>query len=189
MIIAVDCDQILNNLIDKTLEFYNTQNDKDIQMSDLTAYNFYDCLDKKDADGIIKLFKSKALWDSLTPVEGAREGLKKLIDLGHKVYIVTATAPENFVWKVNWLKKHFSFFNTDNVIRMMDKSVFKCDVLIEDCAEQLIKHKSCDRICLDHPWNRNVNDLAYGIYRVKNWNEILEAVNQIEKENEIWKKG
>lgn len=182
MIIAVDCDQVLNNLIEKTLEFYNTHNNKNIKISELTSYNLYDCLKKEDADGIIKLFKNKALWDSLTPVEGAKEGLKKLIDNGHKVRIVTATAPENFVWKMSWFKKHFPFFNTDNVIRMMDKSLLKCDILIDDCLDQLLGHKMCHRVCLDYPWNRNITDFIYDIRRCKNWNEILEIVNQIEKE-------
>lgn len=183
MIIAVDFDNILNNLTEKTIEFYNSHNGKDIKMSDITSYNFHDCVDKEDADGIIKLFKSKALWDSLSPLAGARESLRKLIDDGHRVYIVTATATENFSWKIQFLKKYFSFFNIDNVIRMMDKSLLRCDILIEDCLDQLIKHKLCHRVCLDYTWNQNENkDFVYDIYRCKDWNEILEAVNKIEEE-------
>lgn len=182
MIIACDWDNIINNLTEKVLEIYNTQNGKNIQISELTSYNFYDCLAKEDADGIVKLFKNKTMWDSLVPIEGSRDGLQKLIDAGHRVYLVTATAPENFNWKIQFLKKHFPFFNSDNVIRLMDKSLMKCDVLIEDCTDQLIKHKLCYRVCLDYPWNRNTKDFTYGIYRCKNWNEILEAVNKIEKE-------
>ena len=190
MIIAVDYDNILNNLTEKTLEIHNAQSGKKIQLSDITSYNFYDCLDKEDADGIIKLFKSKTLWDSLTPIDGAREGLRKLVEAGHRVYIVTATAPENFNWKIQFLKKYFPFFNTDNVIRMMDKSLLKCNVLIEDCFDQLIKNKLCYRVCLDYSWNRNESkDFVYDIRRCKNWNDILEAINQIEKENEEWLKN
>lgn len=181
-IIALDLDNCLNDLTEKTLEFYNTQNDKQIQLSDLTTYNFDDCLSKKDAEGIMKLFKNKALWDSLKPVIGAREALQKLLDVGHKVYIATATAPENFPWKIQWLKKWFPFFNSENVIRIMDKSLLKCDILIEDSLEQLIKHKLCHRICLDYPWNRGVDDFIYAIHRCKNWNEILNEINKIEEE-------
>lgn len=183
MIIAVDFDNILNNLTEKTLEVYNDQSGKTIQAENLTSYNFYDCIDKTDADGMIKLFKNKILWDALTPIEGSREGLQKLIDAGHRVYIVTATAPENFAWKINWLKKYFPFFNTDNVIRMKDKSLFKCQVMIEDCLDQLIKNKLCNKVLLNYPWNQNESkDFVYDIYRCKSWPEILEAVNQIEKE-------
>ena len=116
--IIIDFDNVLNNLTEKAIELLNSNSDKDIQISDITSYNFYDCLDKEDADKIVKSFKNKALWDSLTPIEGAREGLQKLIDAGNKVYLATATAPENFAWKMQFLKKYFPFFNPDNAIRI-----------------------------------------------------------------------
>lgn len=186
MIIACDMDSVINNLTEKTLEVYNSQNGKNIQMSDITSYNFYDCLNKEDAEGILKLFKNKSLWDSLKLIPGAKEGLQKLIDDGHKVYIVTIASPESFVWKMKWIKQRLPFFNTDNVVRLIDKSLFKCDILIEDCLDQLIKHKLCHRICLDYPYNRHIDDFIYNINRCKNWNEILEIINQIVKENEEW---
>ena len=188
MIIAIDYDNILNNLTEKTIETYNKRNEKDIQMSDLTTYNFYNCLSKETADEIMELFKDKKLWDSLAPIIGAKEGLQQLIDKGHRVYIATSTAPENFYWKIQFLNRYFSFFNTDNVIRIMDKSLLKCDILIEDNLDQLIKHKLCHRICLDYPWNRNIDDFIYDIHRCHNWNEILDEVNKIEEEIEGWKK-
>lgn len=187
MIIAVDFDNILNNLTEKTLELYNAQSGKSIQMSEITSYNFYDCLSKTDADGIIKLFKKKELWDILTPIEGSRDGLQKLVDAGHRVFIVTATAPENFLWKIQFLRKHFPFFNTENVIRMMDKSLFKCDIMIEDSYEQLIKNKLCHKVILDYSWNRDeAKDWVHGTYRCKNWSEIVAAVNKIQDEVNEW---
>ena len=62
MICAIDFDNVLNNLAEKTLEIYNKQSGKDIKMTDITAYDFYDCLPKADADGIVKLFKNKSIW-------------------------------------------------------------------------------------------------------------------------------
>lgn len=187
MIICIDWDCVLNNLIEKSLEIYNAQSGKNIQMSDLTSYNLYDCLNKEDANGITKLFKNKTMWDSLTPIDGSRDGLQKMIDTGHRVYIVTATAPENFAWKISWLKKYFPFFNTDNVVRMNDKSLFKCDIMIEDCYEQLIKNKLCYKIVLDYPWNRDeAKDWVHGTYRCKNWIEIVDAVNKIQNEVNEW---
>ena len=66
---------------------------------------------------------------------------------------------------------------------MTDKSLFKCQIMIEDCYEQLVKNKLCHKVCLDYPWNRNTDkDFVYDVKRCKNWSEILEAINQIEKE-------
>lgn len=187
MIIVVDFDNVLNNLTEGAIELHNSNSGKNIQVSNITSYNFYDCLDKEDADKIVKSFKNKSLWDSLMPIDGAREGLQKLLDEGHKVYIATATAPENFQWKLSWLKRWFPFFNPDNVIRIMDKSLLKCDILIEDNLEQLIKHKLCNRVILDYPWNRNVDDFVYDINRCTNWSEILDEINKIEEEIKNWK--
>lgn len=187
MIICVDWDCVLNNLMDKVLEIYNAQSGKNIQMSELISYNFYDCLPKEDADGIVRLFKNKAMWDSLTPIQGSRDGLQKLLDEGHKLYVVTATATENWPWKISWFKKHFPFFNIDNVIRMMDKSLFKCDVMIEDCYDQLIKNKLCHKVILDYPWNHDEpKDWVHSTYRCKNWTEIVAAINKIKDEVKEW---
>ena len=57
MIIVCDIDSVLNNLMEKTLELYNSRTGKNIQLTDMTAYNFEECLPKEDADGLSKLFK------------------------------------------------------------------------------------------------------------------------------------
>ena len=187
MIIAVDMDNVLNNLTEKMLELYNAQSGKNIQMADLTAYNFYDCLSKEDADGIIKSFKNKALWDSLSPIEDSRVGLQKLMDAGNKVYIVTATAPDNFSWKCTWARKYFPFFPTDNIVRMQDKSLFKCNIMIDDCYDNLIKNKLCHKVILNYPWNVDEpKDWVHGTYRCANWVQIVEAVNKIQEEINEW---
>ena len=43
MRIACDIDGCINNLVDKTLEMYNDEANRHIQVSDIVSYNFYDC--------------------------------------------------------------------------------------------------------------------------------------------------
>ena len=64
----------------------------------------------------------------------------------------------------------------------MDKSLLKCDILIEDNLDQIIKHKLCNRVVLDYPWNKNVDDFIYDIHRCTNWSEILDEINKIKEE-------
>lgn len=188
MIIVCDIDNICNNLTEKTLELYNSRSGKSVQMSDLTTYNFADCLPKEDADAIISLFKEKKLWNSLTPIAGASNGLKTLIKQGHRIYLATATDPINFAWKVEWIKKNFSFINADNIIRIMDKSLLKADIIIDDHLDNLVGNTAY-RICLDYPWNRDERkDFIHDICRVHNWKEIVSAVNNIERKDEEWDK-
>lgn len=188
MIIMCDVDNILNSLAERTIEIYNSRNNKNIQVSDIVSYNFYDCLPKEDADGIVSLFKEKSLWDSLRPLEGSQNGLKQLIKKGHRVYLATATDPINFEWKMAWIKQYYPFIPDDNVIRIMDKSLLKCDVLIDDCLDNLIS-SSTERVTLDYPWNHNeLKDYAYGIRRAYNWSDINNIINDIDKEMKKWER-
>lgn len=188
MILIFDIDGVLNNLTEKTLELYNSRNGKNIQISDITSYNFYDCLPREDADGIMSLFKEKSLWDSLKPLEGSQNGLKRLIKRGYQIYLATATDPINFEWKVSWVRQYFSFIPEDNIIRIMDKSLLKADVIIDDCLDNLIS-SFAERVVLDHPWNHNeLKDYAYGIRRAYSWSDINNIVNDIEKELKKWEK-
>lgn len=184
MIIAVDIDNVLNNLAEKTLEFYNALSDKNIQMSDISTYNFAECLPQKEADGITELFKKYELWDSLTPLSDSQWGLKALVNMGHEIYLATATHPENFAWKVEWIEKYYPFIDTRNIIRIVNKSLLKCDVMIDDCLDNLIGNM-CERICFDYPWNRDASkDFAYDVIRVYNWKDIIDMIDNIERKDE-----
>lgn len=187
MMLCVDCDNVLNNLTEKTLELYNSQSGKNIQMSDIISYNFYECLPQEDADGIVSLFKEKELWDSLEPIKDSRWGIKALIEKGHKVVFATATHECNFEWKCQWMKEKFPMISIDDIIRISDKSLLRADIMIDDCLEQLTR-SSCDRICLDYPYNRNdEKDFIYDIKRAYDWVDIIKFVEEIERREEEWK--
>lgn len=188
MIIVVDIDGVLNDLMFKTLDLYNLRNNTNIKLTDITTYNFADCLPQQDADGIIELFKEKELWDSLMPLTDSQAGLKTLVNMGHEIYLATATHPENFMWKVEWIKKYYPFIDTDNIIRIINKGLLKCDVMIDDCLDNLISN-ICDRICLDYPWNRQADkEFAYDIIRVYNWKDIVNIINKLERKEKEWEK-
>ena len=181
MIIMCDIDGVLNNLAERTIEVYNSRNGKNIQVSDITSYSFFDCLSHEDAQGIVSLFKEKSLWDSLKPLPGSQNTIKQLIKKGHQIYLATATDPVNFEWKIEWLKQYFPFIPSDNVIRIMDKSLLKCDVLIDDCLDNLTS-TFCERIIIDYPWNQSkTKDYAYDIKRAYSWDDIVDIINDIER--------
>lgn len=188
MIIMCDIDDVLNDLIPKTIALYNDRANKNIQTDDITAYDFYDCLSPEDASGVLETFKDKKLWDSLRPIQGAQKGLKALVNAGHQVYLATATLPETFPWKIEWLKKYFAFVNPDQVIRIKNKGLLNCDIMIDDNLDNLCNN-ICERIVLDYPHNKSTSkDYAYDIKRAHNWKEIVCFVNEIERKNKEWEK-
>lgn len=188
MIIMCDIDNVLNDLTAKTLALYNSRYDKKISLSDLTAYNFSDCLSQSDTDALMELFKEKELWDSLEPLPDSQWGIATLINMGHRVIFATATHECNFEWKCRWMLKNFPMINSADIIRVKDKSLIKADVIVDDCMEQLIS-SCCDRICLDYMWNRDSNkDYVYDIRRAYNWKEIVKLINEIERWRQEWEK-
>ena len=189
MILCIDVDNVINDLVEKTLTMYNSENNKNIQISDLTTYNFYDCLPEKDAEGLINLFQRKELWDSLEPLHDSQRGIKTLINQNHEIYFATSTHHSNFSWKVDWIQRYFPFINIENIICIHNKGLLKCDVMVDDNLSNLTSN-ICERVILDYPWNRSSHiDYAYSIYRCYNWLDIVNTINEIERKDKEWMKG
>lgn len=187
MIIACDIDCVLNDLMDKVLLIYNARSGKNIKMSDITTYDFFDCLSYEDASKMEDLFKDKELWDSIEPFPDSQWGIQTLKSLGHKIIFATATHECNFEWKCKWMIDKFNLTNANDIVRIMDKSFLRCDVMIDDGLHNLI-HNQCERVCLDYPYNRGETiDYVYSIRRAYNWRDIINIINNIEKENETWR--
>jgi 5'(3')-deoxyribonucleotidase len=188
MIIMCDIDGVLNNLTQAAIDICNEHMGTILKMDDITSYNFDECLPTDIADTIIALFKLKEFWNDLRPIEGSQKYLRQLIKNGHQVYLATATDPINFEWKCQWIKQYFNFIPTENIIRIMDKSLLKCDVMIDDCLDNLTSN-ICERVCLDYPYNRDTSkDYSYDIYRANNWRDIIYIINEIERKNKEWEK-
>lgn len=188
MRICVDIDSVLNNLSECVLKMFNAHTGKSVQMEDLTTYDYYGCMSKDDADYMVSLFSKKELWDMLEPIPDSQWGLQTLVNSGHEVYLATATSPMNFAWKVDWISKYYPFFDTNNIIRIMNKSLLTTDVLVDDCLDQLTKI-ICDRVVLDYAWNHNERiDKVYDIYRAYNWKDIVNKIKEIERKNQLWEK-
>lgn len=182
--VALDCDEVLNNLIEKTLELYNARHSTKLTLDSFTDYDFYKCLSFEEAENLTAMFLEKELWASLSPTPHSQWGVKTLIDKGYDVYVATATHHTNFPWKVDWIIKNFPLIDEKHIICIHNKSLLRADVLVDDCAENLISTSPLvDRVCFDKPWNRDVYDDAYHIYRAHNWEEIVEQIDTCYKDS------
>jgi len=181
--IAVDVDGILNDLMEKMIEFFNQKYNKNYTIDMISEYDLSKVF-LEDWKLMTNLFLERTLWDSLKPTEHSQNSIKELINKGYEVYLITATNPINFPWKVEWIKIYFPEISTKNIICACDKSIFNVDFMIDDCLDNLIGNRLCERIVLDKPWNRNINDDIYCIHRAMNWKEIVDLINFIVHEIE-----
>lgn len=176
MIICIDVDNVVNNLIDVAIDYYNKEKESTISLNDISTYNIYRCLDYSSANEISAWIDSRIIWNKVKPISGAASAIQRMIDAGHEVYFVTYNAPLSWDAKVAWIKKNFPYIDADHIVCMKHKWRFDCDVMVEDCVETLIKSKQCQRICLDYPWNRNIKDHVYGIHRVMSWDDVTNVI-------------
>lgn len=177
-IVALDCDCVLNNLIESTCQMFNERYGTDISEKTFIQYDIYKCLSFEDAEKFTALWHERELWDSLSPTHHSQWGVKKLIDDGFSVYIATSTHHENFPWKVEWLKHYFPFIDERHIICIGDKSILNVDVMVDDHAYNLINNLHCNRVLVEKPWNINIHDEIYGIKRCTNWDDIVDAVEE-----------
>ena len=182
MVICCDVDQVLNNLTEATLEVFNERYETSYTMEDMTDFNVENILSNEEADNVKVIFNSPDIWDKVRPLPGAQDGLQKLINNGHLVYLVTNNCPDTYGQKVAWIKRYFPFVDSSKIVCMTDKWMLRADVMIEDCYANLIAKPYYDRILLDYPWNQSTKDYVYGIYRVSDWSEVLDVVNKLNEE-------
>lgn len=178
MIIAVDVDNVLNNLQEAVIKVFNQRYGTKYTMSDFNHYNVSECLSKEDAINFIALYSEPGIYDTVAPLQDSQKVLTKLKNAGHEVYLVTQSKPSIFEEKTKWIKYHYHI-DDSHIVCMKNKWLFKCDVMVEDNLENLLGGHHYDRICFDYQWNRNVRDEVYGIHRVSNWQEAINVINKM----------
>ena len=179
MIINCDVDGVLNNLMDVTLEIYNKRYNTSYTLKDITQYHLENCFEPEVANKMKAIFKESDIWNKVKPTVNSREGLQRLIRSGHDVYLSTDNYPHTFGNKVDWILHYYPFIDKSKIICIKDKSLLRCDIMIEDCFEKLIAGQHYHRIIMDQNWNQSNKDWLYGIHRCYNFDDIVAAVNKI----------
>lgn len=182
MIIACDVDNVLNNLQETVVKLFNERYGTNYTLNDFHNYKVANVLPVKEAVDMKEMYGENEIYDHVRPIVGSQEGLQKLINGGDDVYLVTDAIPKNYNEKITWLHHFFPFIDNAHIVALKHKNLFKCDIMIEDNPHNLLASCYYDRICMDYPWNRQLKDHVYGIYRCNGWDQIVDAVNKIKEE-------
>jgi 5'(3')-deoxyribonucleotidase len=176
--ICVDVDCVLNNLQEAVVDLYNERYGTVYTLDWFKEYEIEKILPRREAVIMKQMYSEAGIYDHVKPLPGAQEGLRKLIDAGHNVLLVTASESSVFDEKVKWINHYFPFVDSKNIVLMYPKHLLKCDVLIEDNLQTLLDGHYYDRFCMDYPWNQTTKDWVYDIIRVHNWDEIINEINK-----------
>ena len=181
MTILVDMDDTIELLLQEWIGSVNRKYGRSASCDDVTDWNLAAIYPGLTWEQVYSVPLEPGFWGRVEPIPGAAEGLKKLMEKGHDVMIVTATYYESVPEKMrDLLFKYFPFLSWDQVIITSRKQLIRGDVLIDDGIHNL-EGGDYAKILVTAPHNRHYDAEANGMIRADNWDEILAAVEALEK--------
>ena len=183
MLICIDIDDTIANLQEVVIEVFNKRYNTNYNLNDFHSFDVMNVLPVDEAIKFKAIYGEKGIYDLVRPFAGSSDGIRKLINDGHQIYLASNIIPETHSEKVAFVQRYFPFIEPSHIIAIKDKWLLRSDILIEDCLENLLAKPYYYRVLYNRPWNQNVNDWVYDIHRCNDWNEVVAAVNKIcEKE-------
>ena len=169
MRIICDCDEVLADMMPKLIQIYNIRYNSDITIDDIVQWELPQ--DMKD------IYLEPYFFFNLNHIKGAVDGVNQLIRWGHDVVIATNNSGSGEIAKekVLWIKLHFPKL-ANNIMVGSRKDLLQGDVIIDDNADYLINSPCPIKICMDRPWNRDIDivRLSGHFYCVCDWQQILD---------------
>ena len=173
--ILVDFDEVLDNLLEKWVAYLNKKYNKDANFRDLKIWDLTGIFPTLTSEEVNRPLYDNALWESLSPRPDSVVYLKKMIDDGHDVLIVTSSVYQTIPAKMDWLFKHYPYLSWENVIISSRKQLLQADVMIDDGIHNLVGGNYL-KLLYDCPNNRDYNAEENGmirVYSLKNAYEII----------------
>lgn len=186
--ILVDMDSIIVALTQKWLNLYNKDHDDTVTLEHLKTWNVASHV--KIGQKINDYLYTEGFFLDVPAMEGAIETLKKIQDLGHEVYIVSAPSwPGNSASdKITWARKNLPFINKRDIFLCHHKHMVKGDVFIDDSPDNLKLYRqhwpTAITMTIAYPYNESMKGLvdvhADGYADSKKaWNTIFEAIESL----------
>lgn len=173
MLILVDMDDVLEQLVIGWVEYINNKFGTHASAELVRSWDMTQAFPGLTHEQVYSAVDDDALWDLVTPMPGAVEALHTLIELGHEVYIVTASQYTTLRAKMEKvLFRYFPFIDWEHVIITSNKHMICGDVLIDDGPHNL-SGGSYKKILFTANHNRSFDETSVGALRADNWEEVL----------------
>lgn len=171
--ILVDMDDTIENLTEAWIRYAGRRCGEAVDPAAVTTWDPSLAFSRVTHEEMYALLEEDALYETVTPLPGAAGALKKLMEDGHRVFIVTASPHRVINAKLDIiLARHFPFLSPKQVILTFDKSMIRGDVLIDDGPHNLEAFPGRG-ILFSCPHNRAYDAAAHGFLRADSWEELL----------------
>lgn len=175
--ILIDLDDTLENLSESWIQRANEVFGKSVSISDVFSWDPSEYFDVSH-DEMYALLDDYSLYDTIIPLPGAVETLHKLLDEGHRVYIVTST-PYNVIKPKTEkiILRYFGFVGMEHVIITSNKAIIKGDIMIDDAPHNL-KDSECIKLLFSAHHNRCYDAESNGMIRVNCWEDVYHTIKK-----------
>lgn len=173
MLIAVDVDGTVANLMDVWLSRYNRDYNDNLRFEQITEWDVSKFVKPECGERIYSYLDDPTIYNDVSPIEGAVDGVNSLRLAGHRVVFVTAGGEAS---KYEWLLKYGFLDNRKDYVRCVDKSLIRADVLVDDGPHNLAVFHG-GRILLRNP--ANGNEWVRGAWIACNWGEVSQIVQDL----------
>ena len=176
MVILIDMDDTIEQLLKAWLRGVNDRYGRSVRYEDITSWDVSAPYPGLTREQVYAIPDEPGFWGTVEPIEGAAEAIRRFMDAGHEIYIVTATPYISLPEKMDdLLFRWFPFITWDQVIITTRKQLIKGDILIDDGIHNL-KGGDYVKILMTAPHNRSYDAESNGMIRVNNWKEVEEVI-------------
>lgn len=176
MTILIDMDDVLEQLVVGWVEYINEKYGISADPEDVTDWNMALAFPTLTSDQVYGVLSEDDLWDHVRPMPGAVDAVRRLVEEGHQVYIVTASGYQTLRAKMDRvLFRYFPFLTWDQVIITTNKHLVQGDVLVDDGPHNLTGG-SYRKILFDARHNRGFDERTVGAVRVHDWEEAYREI-------------
>lgn len=189
MTILVDMDDTIEQLIQAWVDGVNREYRYSVNYEDVTQWDVSAAFPGLSREQVYAIPMRRGFWKTVRPFPGAADALRRLMDAGHEILIVTATQFESVPEKINgFLFEHFPFLHEDQVIITGKKQRIRGDILIDDGVHNL-EGGDYYKILMTAPHNQTYDAEANGMIRVHNWAEIEEVIANLHEREQTGADG
>ena len=172
MKILIDLDSTITNFGEVLLAELNKENGTNYAYHEIDSWLWFD-ENFFDPWGPIRY---AGFWDKVKPYPEAIGVIKRLIDEGHEVFVVTASffipsLSKKINTSIDWFH-NYQYINPNNIIITQRKDMINGDVLIDDGLHNC-KAFPGKVVLYNQPWNQSPD----WTLRAHNWNEVWDILH------------
>jgi len=167
--VAVDMDEVIADALSRHLSLYNRATGGSLTAELIREIGLEAAIPPQHRAIFERLPHQDGFFDDLGVIAGSQRALQILLQ--HFDVFITSAAmevPGSFDAKFRWLREHFSFIPTSNIVFCGDKEIIDADYLIDDRSRHFARFRGTG-ILFTAPHNADER----GYLRANNWNEVL----------------